>query len=227
MNLSDNLKSLLEDIERAKERSKLHQEVKLIGVSKNHSADEILEVYNAGLKDFGENRVQELQKKIDLLPEDINFHMIGNFQTNKVKYIYDKVALIQSVDRLSLIEEIDKRANKDHISVDILIQVNISKEKQKGGVVPDKLLGLIEKSIKYKSIKIKGLMGIGPLTEDNDEIRKCFRELFNLREDIKNRHYKEIDMDYLSMGMSGDFEIAIEEGSNMVRVGTKIFGSRK
>ncbi|MDO5041145.1 MAG: YggS family pyridoxal phosphate-dependent enzyme [Peptoniphilus sp.] len=227
MNLSDNLKNILEDIERAKERSKLHQEVKLIGVSKHHSVDEILEAYNAGLKDFGENRVQELREKIDLLPDDINFHMIGNFQTNKVKYIYDKVALIQSVDRLNLIEEIDKRASKDHITVDVLIQVNISREEQKGGVLPEKLPELIEKAIEYKNIRIKGLMGMGPLTEDHGEIRKCFRELFNLRESIKNRNYKEIDMDYLSMGMSGDFEIAIEEGSNMVRVGTKIFGSRK
>ncbi|CDZ74965.1 pyridoxal phosphate enzyme, YggS family [Peptoniphilus sp. ING2-D1G] len=227
MSLSDNLKSVLENIEKAKDRSKLHQDVKLIGVSKNHTTEEILKAYDLGLKDFGENRVQELKEKIDVLPKNINFHMIGNFQTNKVKYIYDKVALIQSVDRLNLIKEIDKRAKNDNILVNILIQVNISKENQKGGVASEKLVELIEETIDYKNIKIKGLMGIGPLTEDYSEIRKCFRELFNLRENIKNRHYKEVDMDYLSMGMSGDFEIAIEEGSNMVRIGTKIFGSRK
>ncbi|WP_138158956.1 YggS family pyridoxal phosphate-dependent enzyme [Peptoniphilus catoniae] len=226
MTIKDNINKVFEEIEDAKKRSAYSQDVKLIAVSKMHSIEEIMEAYNLGIRDFGENKVQELKEKIPKLPNDINFHMIGNLQTNKVKYIYDKVVLIQSVDNLKLLSEIDKRSKKDDIKANVLIQVNISKEPQKGGVDPLKIMPFIEKSIDFDNIKVKGLMGMAPLTDNEEVIRTCFRNLYNIREEIKKMNYKEIDMAYLSMGMSGDFKIAIEEGSNMIRVGTKIFGKR-
>lgn len=226
MSIKDNLYKVLEDIDKSRKISITNEEVNLIAVSKTYEVGKIIDLYKLGIKNFGENKVQELKDKIEKVPSDLKFHMIGNFQTNKVKYIYDKVELIQSIDRIKLLEEIDKRAKKDNIIVNGLIQVNIGNEPQKGGVDPLSLNQFIEDSLKFENVKIKGLMAIAPLTNDENIVRNCFKEMFKLKEDIISRNYKEIDMKYLSMGMSQDYKIAIEEGSNMVRIGSKIFGNR-
>ncbi|MGO1579855.1 MAG: YggS family pyridoxal phosphate-dependent enzyme [Peptoniphilaceae bacterium] len=226
MSIKDNLYEVLEDINKARKISITNEEVNLIAVSKTYEVEKIIDLYKLGIKNFGENKVQELKDKIEKVPEDLNFHMIGNFQTNKVKYIYDKVELIQSIDRIKLLKEINKRAKKDNIIVNGLIQVNIGNEPQKGGVDPLSLNQFIEDSLKFENVKIKGLMAIAPLTNDEKVIRNCFKKMFKLKEDIISRNYKEVDMKYLSMGMSQDYKIAIEEGSNMVRIGSKIFGNR-
>lgn len=227
MPLKDNLEEVLEEIEETRLHSLTGEKVNLIAVSKNHPVEKINELSQYGCLDFGENKVQEIVDKIPLSKDNINYHMIGNLQSNKVKYIYDKVVLIQSIDRLKLVEEINKRAKKDDIFVNILIQVNISKEEQKGGVNIEDTLKFLESCLDYKNVAIKGLMGIAANTKNQSEIRSSFRSLFKLKEDIINRNYENVSMDYLSMGMSGDYKIAIEEGSNMVRIGTKIFGKRE
>ncbi len=152
--------------------------------------------------------------------------MIGTLQSNKVKYIYDKAKLIHSLDRLSLAKEIEKRAKDSNIVVNCLVQVNISEEDSKGGVALSETEKFIESLLEFENLKIVGLMGIAKNTEDLSEIRSSFRKLYKLKEKLKNRNIEEIEMKYLSMGMSSDFEMAIEEGSNMVRIGSSIFGKR-
>ncbi|RVU55384.1 YggS family pyridoxal phosphate-dependent enzyme [Anaerosphaera multitolerans] len=227
MNIKENLFKILEEIEDAKKYSITNEDVTLVAVTKTRTIEEINEVHSLGIDNIGENKVQELKNKIDLLNNStINYHMIGNLQTNKVKYIYDKVALIHSLDRLNLIKELDKRAKNDNIFINCLIQVNIGDEPQKGGVAYEETESFLEKCLEYDNVKIKGLMTIAPNVNDELFLRECFQKMFKLKEKIKSKNYKEVEMQYLSMGMSGDFKIAIEEGSNMVRIGTSIFGSR-
>lgn len=227
MAIKDNLNSVLEEIEEARKHSITNEEVKLITVTKTRTIEEIEEVVNCGILDIGENKVQELKDKINLLNNSaINYHMIGNLQTNKVKYIYDKVYLIQSLDRLSLLKEINKKAKADNILVNCLVEVNIADEEQKGGVLYSQVEQFIEDCLDYEHVKIKGLMTVAPNIDDEVFLRDCFRRMFKLKEKIERKNYNEVEMKYLSMGMSGDFKIAIEEGSNMVRIGTKIFGNR-
>lgn len=228
MAIKDNLFETLEEIEKARRHSLTNEPVQLIAVSKTHSVDEIREAIEAGVTDIGENKVQELSGKIEELRDSVNYHMIGNLQSNKVKYIYDKVELIHSLDRKSLLKEINKRAKQDNIKVNCLVEVNIADEESKGGIAYDKTRDFIEKSFEYENVKIMGLMTVAPDTENEDFLRECFRKMFKLKEDILNERYSkdQIEMKYMSMGMSQDFKIAIEEGSNMVRVGTKIFGKR-
>lgn len=227
MSIRDNLERIIEQIENAKRHSLTNENVELIAVTKTRTIEEIQEVINCGQLDIGENKVQELKDKIDLLKNSsINYHMIGNLQTNKVKYIYDKTKLIHSLDRINLVEEISKRAKRDNIYVDCLIEVNIAGEQQKGGVEYNKVQNFIEECMKYENVNIKGLMTVAPNTNDEVYLRNCFRRMFELNEKIKNSNYENVEMKHLSMGMSGDFEIAIEEGSNMVRIGTSIFGNR-
>ncbi|EFI42312.1 YggS family pyridoxal phosphate-dependent enzyme [Peptoniphilus sp. oral taxon 386] len=225
MSIKDNYEFILTEIENSRKVSITGEEVKLIAVSKMRTIDEMKEAYNLGIRDFGENKVQELKEKF-LNFDDINFHMIGNLQTNKVKYIYDKVTLIQSLDRKSLLEEINKRADIKNIDVDCLVEINIAEESQKGGVPYTEALNFIETCIDYKNIKIKGIMTVAPDTSDKLFLRECFKKMFILKEKIIKLNYDEVEMKYLSMGMSGDYKIAIEEGSNMVRIGTSIFGKR-
>lgn len=226
LSIKENLELLVSEIEEVEKKSLTNEKVKLIAVTKTHEPDIIKEALNCGIKDIGENKVQELKDKIDILGNDIRYHMIGSLQTNKVKYIYDKVELIHSLDRLSLAKEIDKRARNSNIIVNCLAQVNIGKEDSKSGLYPEDLEKFVEEIISFKNIRVKGLMTIAPNTDDSDYLRGLFRQMFKLKELIKSKNYNEIDMDYLSMGMSNDYRIAIEEGANIVRVGSKIFGVR-
>lgn len=226
MDIRRNLEEVLKKIEIAEKKSISGEKVELIAVTKTHGIDIIKEAVNLGVTDIGENKVQEFISKYDSLNEDVNFHMIGTLQSNKVKYIYDKAKLIHSLDRLSLAKEIEKRAKDSNIVVNCLVQVNISEEDSKGGVALSETEKFIESLLEFENLKIVGLMGIAKNTEDLSEIRSSFRKLYKVKEKLKNRNIEEIEMKYLSMGMSSDFEMAIEEGSNMVRIGSSIFGKR-
>ena len=200
--------------------------VNLIAVSKTVDLESINEAINLGVTDLGENRVQELTGKLDELENKVNFHMIGHLQSNKVKYILNRVKLIHSLDRKSLAKEIDKRAKKMGIYVDTLIQVNVAEEESKFGLKVEEVLPFIDKVLNYSNIRVRGLMTIAPHVDNEIQLRKIFRTMVDLKEKILQENYKDLTMDYLSMGMTNDYEIAIEEGSNMVRVGTAIFGKR-
>ena len=200
-------------------------DVKLIAVSKTKSVETIRAAYDAGLRIFGENKVQELIPKIEQLPADIQWHMIGALQTNKVKYIIGKVALIHSVDRFGLAKEIQKQSLKHNVVSDILVQVNISKEDTKSGVEISEIRHLIDQIIPLKNICIRGLMSIASNTDDLSIIRDEFHEVSLLRKQLV-KDYSNCDFSVLSMGMSHDYQIAIEEGATHIRLGTAIFGKR-
>lgn len=233
MDLNDNLKKLYEDIEIAKENSNFNRNINLVAVSKTHPVDMIKDFNELGVVDFGENKVQELLSKMEdneieekIKNNKINFHLIGNLQTNKVKYIYNKVKLIQSLDRVKLAKEINKRAKKDGIHVDVLVQINIGEEDSKSGIRYEETEKFIYELLEYENINVKGLMAIAPNTEDELLLRKLFEKMDIMFENISDKHYEGVEMKYLSMGMSHDFKLAIEEGSNMIRVGSKLFGNR-
>lgn len=198
----------------------------MVAVTKTLQVDKIIEALDLGVVDIGENKVQELAEKMRILGDRARYHMIGHLQTNKVKFLVDKVHLIHSLDRISLAKEIDKRAKASNRVIDTLIQVNISQEDSKFGMKEEDVIPFIEKVLMFENLRIRGLMTIAPFTEDKVVIRNSFRGLYNLNEKIKGRNYKELSMGILSMGMTNDFELAIEEGSNMIRVGTGIFGER-
>lgn len=201
-------------------------EVKLIAVSKTVGTDRIKEAFQCGITDFGENRVQELCDKYDILDVKCNWHLIGHLQTNKVKYISDKVSMIHSLDSMELALEIQKRAEKAGRQLNALVQVNIAGEDTKFGISPENTLKFVREVSKLGNIRIKGLMTIAPLVTDPEDIRWVFSDLRKLLIDIRQENIDNIDMECLSMGMSNDFEVAIEEGSTMVRIGTAIFGKR-
>lgn len=200
--------------------------MELIPVTKTVEVAKIEEVIEYGINIIGENRVQELEKKMDVLGPGIDYHMIGHLQSNKVKYIADKVKLIHSLDRESLIKEIEKQGRKNNTVMDVLVQVNVAEEKSKHGLKTEQVVPFIEKVLSYDYINIKGLMTIAPHVDDEKYLRKIFRTMYELKEDILRRNYNGLSMDYLSMGMTNDYKIAIEEGSNMVRIGRGIFGER-
>lgn len=225
MDIKRNLEDVLKKIEIAEKKSISGEKVELIAVTKTHGIDIIKEAIELGVTDIGENKVQEFTTKYEKLG-DVNFHMIGTLQSNKVKYIYDKAKLIHSLDRMSLAKEIERKAQASNIIVNCLVQVNISNEESKGGVSFSETEKFIESLLDFKNLKIVGLMGIAKNTDDLSEIRDSFRRLYNLKEKIKKQNIEELEMKYLSMGMSSDFEMAIEEGSNMVRIGSSIFGKR-
>lgn len=225
--LSENLKDVEERIRLACERSgRSRNDVTLIAVSKTKPVEVLQEAYDLGIRTFGENKVQELTGKYDILPKDIQWHMIGHLQRNKVKYIIDKVSLIHSVDSLRLAETIEKEAQKHNVICDILIEVNVAGEESKYGVTPEELNDLIMEISKFKHIHVKGLMTIAPFVENPEENRPIFARLRKLSVDIASKNIDNITMSVLSMGMTNDYEIAIEEGATMVRVGTGIFGAR-
>lgn len=186
----------------------------------------VQELYDCGILDFGENKVQELVGKYDLLPKDIRWHLIGHLQTNKVKYIIDKAYLIHSVDSLKLAREISKEAVKRQVNANILIEVNVAQEESKYGVAYDEVVGLLEQISLLPNIFVKGLMTVAPYVENAEENRFVFSKLKQLSVDITNKNIDNVSMDCLSMGMSGDFSVAIEEGAAFIRVGTSIFGER-
>lgn len=201
-------------------------EVQLIAVTKTVDIHRINEAIAAGITSIGENRTNELEEKYNVLGNKVDFHMIGHLQTNKVKNIIGKAKLIHSLDRISLAKELDKRSKRNNIITDVLIQVNVAEEESKFGLRVNDVLYFIEDILEFTNIRIRGLMTIAPYTADKALLRNVFRSLYKLREDIKGRKYEGVSMDYLSMGMSNDFELAIEEGSNMVRIGSSIFGKR-
>lgn len=203
------------------------EEVSLIAVSKTKPVSMLQEAYDAGCRDFGENKVQEIMDKIDQLPSDIRWHMIGHLQTNKVKYIVGKVFLIHSVDSLHLAEAISKEAVKQNTTVNILIEVNVAKEDTKYGAMAEDTVSLVEKIALLPGICVKGLMTIAPYVENPQENRQYFVKLRQLAVDIKSKNIDNVHMDILSMGMTGDYMVAIEEGATYVRVGTGIFGERQ
>ena len=202
------------------------KEVTLIAVSKTKPVSMLEEAYETGIRDFGENKVQEMCDKFDCLPKDIRWHMIGHLQTNKVKYLMDKAYLIHSVDSLKLAQEIEKQAAKHNRIVDILIEVNIAQEESKFGLAIQDVLVLVKEIAKLSHLRIKGLMTIAPYVENPEDNRLYFRQIKQLSVDIASQNIENVSMDILSMGMSGDYQVAIEEGATMVRVGTSIFGER-
>lgn len=202
------------------------QEVTLVAVSKTKPASMIQELYEHGCRDFGENYVQELVEKYDLLPKDIRWHMIGHLQRNKVKYIIDKVAMIHSVDSLRLAQEISKEALKKNVETDILIEVNVAMEESKFGAKVSETMALVEEIAKLPAVHIRGLMTSAPYVEDSEENRQYFAQLKQLSVDINAKNIDNVSMDVLSMGMTGDYLVAVSEGATLVRVGTGIFGER-
>lgn len=226
MSIKENLLEINENIEKALIKSGRKEKVELIAVTKMVDIPTIEEAINCGITNIGENKVQELERKYEFIKDKANFHLIGSLQTNKVRFIIDKVKLIHSLDRKSLLEELNKRAKALNIQSNVLIQVNVAKEDTKSGLMVEDVIPFIEDALNYENIKIRGLMTIGPLTDDEKILRSVFRTMYSLKENIEGRSYKDISLDYLSMGMTNDYEIAIEEGSNMIRVGTGIFGKR-
>lgn len=225
--LKENLRTVEEKIEAACKRAgRSRDEVTLIAVSKTKPLEMLQEIYDAGTRHFGENKVQELCDKMEQMPSDIQWHMIGHLQRNKVKYIVGKVALIHSVDTYRLAEEINIQAKKRNITVPILVEVNIAGEESKFGISAEDAILLVEDISRLENVQIKGLMTIAPYVADPEENRLYFRRIKQLSVDITNKNIDNVSMEILSMGMTGDYEVAIEEGATMVRVGTGIFGER-
>lgn len=201
-------------------------DVTLIAVSKTKPVSMLREAYALGCRDFGENKVQELLDKYEELPKDIRWHMIGHLQRNKVKYIIDKVSLIHSVDSLRLAQEISSQAVKKQVDIDILLEVNIAGEESKFGIAREEAIQLAEEAATLPHIHIKGLMTIAPFVSNPEDNREYFRQIRELSVDIEHKNIDNVTMSVLSMGMTGDYTVAIEEGATMIRVGTGIFGER-
>ncbi|MBE5964736.1 MAG: YggS family pyridoxal phosphate-dependent enzyme [Lachnospira sp.] len=226
--ISKNISLVRENIATAcKKTGRNIEEVTLIAVSKTKPVDMLKDAFDAGAIDFGENKVQELCDKIEHFQnEHMNWHMIGHLQTNKVKYIVDKVCLIHSVDSIKLALQIDKEAAKKGVIANILLEVNVAEEESKFGLTCENVEDLVKEISKLSNIRVKGLMTVAPYTENAEENRVYFRKLKQLSVDIKTKNIDNVSMDILSMGMTNDYMIAIEEGSTHVRVGTGIFGDR-
>lgn len=219
------IKSNIDRINR--ELQNISSDAKLIAVSKTKPVNMLAEAYQAGMRDFGENKVQELTEKYEQLPKDIRWHMIGHLQRNKVKYIVDKVFLIHSIDSLRLAEEINKEATKKNVDVNILIEVNIAEEDSKFGLQKkEDILRLLRDISLLPHVFVKGLMTVAPFVEKAEENRGYFKKLRELAVDIKAENIDNISMDILSMGMTGDYLVAAQEGATYIRVGTGIFGER-
>lgn len=216
VNIRENIRKVREDIPEG---------VELVCVSKTKPVEMIMEAYETGERVFGENKAQDLRDKYELLPKDIRWHFIGHLQRNKVKYLVGKIELLHSLDGVKLLEELEKKYSQIDESLNALIQINIGEEESKTGINESNIEDFIQKIEDCSHIKIKGLMAIIPKGNE-DECRGYFSRMKNIFEELKTREFKNIKMNTLSMGMSGDYRLAIEEGSNMVRVGTGVFGSR-
>ena len=224
MSIADNLAQIKQNIAKAKAKSPaVEEEVTLVVVSKMHTVEELKEVLACGEKILGENRVQELLEKYEPLPKEIHWHLIGHLQTNKVKYIADKVELIHSLDSMDLAKEISKQMVKLGGVMNCLVQVNVAQEEQKFGLAVEEVENFIEEVSQLEGIKIMGLMHIAPNFENKEETRPLFRQMYELFISLREKNIPNVEMRYLSMGMSGDYEIAVEEGSNMVRIGSAVF----
>lgn len=225
--ITENYDKVLENIKTACDNvGRDVSDVTLIAVSKTKPVSDIEELYNHGVRVFGENKVQELCDKYEALPKDIKWHMIGHLQRNKVKYIVDKVALIHSVDSVRLAKQIEEEAAKKNVVVNILIEVNVADEDTKFGLKSEEVFDMVTQIAGFSHISIKGLMTIAPFVENPEDNRKYFNKLKQLAVDIKAKNIDNVSMDELSMGMTGDYMVAAEEGATYVRVGTGIFGKR-
>lgn len=225
--LKENLQSVEENIKKSCEKAgRKREDVTLIAVSKTKPVEMLQEIYDQNIRNFGENKVQEMCDKMEVLPKDIKWHMIGHLQTNKIKYIIGKTELIHSVDSLHLAQEISKQAVKHDVQTDILIEINIANEQTKFGIDAGDTIRLVREIAALPNIHIKGLMTIAPFVENPEDNRLYFRRIHQLSVDITKENIDNVNMDILSMGMTGDYMVAIEEGATMVRVGTGIFGER-
>lgn len=216
--------SIKENIEKVK--AEISNKVTLVAVSKTRGLEDLEQAYQCGVKDFGENKVQEFLEKYDNFHNDVRWHFIGHLQRNKVKYIVGKIDLIHTLDNVYLLNEIEKRYSAENEVANVLIQVNIGRDPNKSGVSLEGLEELINACEKCSNVKVKGLMTILPKGDDSSN-RKYFREMKNLYDSLSKKSYNNIVMEYLSMGMSGDYNIAILEGSNMIRIGEGVFGKRE
>ncbi len=225
--IKDNLNTIREGIREACDKSGRDvNDVTLIAVSKFKPLEDLMEAYEAGARDFGENRVQELVDKYEKMPKDARFHMIGHLQKNKVKYLIGKAVLIHSIDNYELACVIQKESEKAGVITDILIEVNVAKEDTKFGCFLEDALSLVKSISKFPNVRIKGLMTIAPYVEDGENNRQYFVALKQLGIDIESQNIDNVSMDIYSMGMTCDYKVAVTEGATMVRVGTAIFGER-
>lgn len=223
MSIAQNIEKIRSDIKKACEISgRNYDDITILGVTKTVGTDDIMCAVNEGITELGENRVQEFLEKYDKIP-NVKWHIIGHLQTNKVKYIIGKTKLIHSVDSVKLAEEIERLSKKAGVITDILIEVNISGEETKSGISEDEILPFLEKAENFSNVKVKGFMTMAPKFAPEDEIRQIFKKLYKIFVDISQKKYNNISMEYLSMGMSSDYVIAVEEGANIVRIGSKIF----
>ena len=228
MTIRENMRAVEDRIAAAcQEAGRKPEDVTLIAVSKTKPVEMLREAYECGCRDFGENKVQELLDKYEVMPRDIRWHMIGHLQRNKVKYIVDKVYLIHSVDSLRLAEEISKEAGKKNVCVNILVEVNVANEETKFGTTCEDAKQLVQDIAKLPNICVKGLMTIAPFVENAEKNRPFFSKLKKISVDIMGENIDNITMEILSMGMTGDYEVAVSEGATCVRVGTGIFGARQ
>ncbi len=228
VNIGQNLQAVHQRIQRACEKAGRDASgITLIAVSKTKPNSDILKAIEHGQLAFGENRMKELEDKMESIAlPDISWHMIGNLQTNKIKYIAHRVDWIHSVEKLKYIKEISKRAGQSNRIVNVLIQVNISGESQKGGCEPDELASILKGAVDYEHVRVKGLMGMATFTDDPEDVRGEFKLLKQLFDEHQHLNGEHIQLEHLSIGMSNDLEVAIEEGATMVRVGSDIFGPR-
>lgn len=227
LTIRENLDIINENIEHACKNVGRANDVILLGATKMNSADRINCAISHGLKFIGENKVQELLEKYDgINREDVTIHFIGHLQSNKVKYIIDKVDMIQSLDSLSLAKEIDKQAHKHNLKMKVLVEINVGMEESKSGISPNAVEEFLREVVKFENIQVMGLMAIPPIMTDEDAQRKIFREIYKIFVDISQKNIHNISMMYLSLGMSDDYSLAVEEGANLVRVGSALFGRR-
>lgn len=225
--IKENLEEVREKIRQACQRSgRREEDVTLISVSKTRPVEMLKEAYEAGSRDFGENRVQEIMEKYGQMPEDVRWHMIGHLQKNKVRQVIDKAVLIHSVDTVELAEQIEKDAAKRDLTVDILLEVNVAEEESKFGFRTEEVEAAVMKIKEFPHVHIKGLMTIAPFVSNSEDNREVFKKLYQLYVDIRSKNIDNVNMSVLSMGMTGDYEVAVEEGATMIRVGTGIFGAR-
>ncbi len=227
--IAENVQKVQERVRRACERARRDaQSVRLIAVTKTFGVEKIREAVEAGIKDIGENFVQELREKRQVLDDpSIRWHFVGHLQSNKVKYIADYIHLIHSLDHRSVAEEVDKRGAKNGRVLDVLVEVNTSAEKSKFGLQPESTVEFVKSIAGLRNLKVKGLMTIGPFLPDPEDSRPAFRTLREVRDEVARSGIENVEMTELSMGMTNDFEVAIEEGATMIRIGTAIFGPRK
>lgn len=225
--IKENLEEVREKIRQACQRSgRREEDVTLISVSKTKPVEMLREAYEAGSRDFGENRVQEIMEKYGQMPENVRWHMIGHLQKNKVRQVIDKAVLIHSVDTVELAEQIEKDAAKRDLTVDILLEVNVAEEESKFGFRTEEVEAAVMKIKEFPHVHIKGLMTIAPFVSNSEDNREVFKKLYQLYVDIRSKNIDNVNMSVLSMGMTGDYEVAVEEGATMIRVGTGIFGAR-